>query len=79
MKKIINNPRTYIFLLYVLFATLSFFVKGNALNTILMTIVAIVFYCVGNIGKENREFLAKSIGGGGIPRPTKPTDNNVGD
>tara|TARA_R110000796_G_scaffold127184_1_gene242336 strand:- start:2006 stop:2239 length:234 start_codon:yes stop_codon:yes gene_type:complete len=75
MKKIINNPRTYIFLLYVLFAVLSFFVKGNAMNTILLTIVAIVFFCVGNIGKENRDFLAKSIGGGGYKRP--PSDDKV--
>jgi integral membrane sensor domain MASE1 len=78
MKKLINNARTYIFLLYVLFASLSFFIKGNVMNTILLTIVVIVFFCVGNIGKENRDLLAKSIGGGGIPRPTKPTDENVG-
>ena len=78
MKKIINNPRTYVFLLYVLFAVLALFIKGNEMNIILLTIVAIVFFCVGNIGKENRDFLAKSIGGGGIPRPTKPTDENVG-
>tara|TARA_R110000851_G_scaffold117621_1_gene244421 strand:+ start:86 stop:322 length:237 start_codon:yes stop_codon:yes gene_type:complete len=78
MKKLINNPRTYIFLLYVLFATLALFIKGNEMNIILLTIVAIVFFCVGNIGKENRDFLAKSIGGGGYKRPPSDDDNVSG-
>jgi hypothetical protein len=77
MKKLINNPRTYILLLYILFVVVGFYIKGNVAQPAL---VAIVFYFIGNVGKQGRENLLKSIPGGGIVRPpkkpvTKPKDD----
>lgn len=71
MKKLINNPRTYILLLYILFVVVGFYIKGNVAKPLLIIIVVIVFYFIGNVGKQGRENLLKSIPGGGIVRPPK--------
>lgn len=77
MRKIFESPITYILLIVVLFSVVSIHV-GNVITTLLGLLIMIVFFGMGNMGKDKREELAKSIGGGGIKRPKDPDkDPNV--
>ena len=74
MKKVLLSPITYIILVFVLVTFVAISLPNIYALVAFSALRAAIFFYLGDMGKERRENIAKSIGGGGIKRPS----TNVG-